>query len=77
MCHRLDFCLCVCQYIFREYFLLTKAPIMEQQFLALFGKGGAYEMMYKIFLSELSSLLLRKKAPHNLFLGLDEPEKQN
>lgn len=50
---------------------------MEQQFMFLFEKGGAYEMMYKIFLSELSSLLLRKKAPHNLFLGMDKPEKQN
>jgi hypothetical protein len=50
---------------------------MEQQFLFLFGKGGAYEMMYKIFLSELSSLLLRKKAPPSLLLSLDEPRKQN
>jgi hypothetical protein len=48
---------------------------MEQQFYYLFGKGGAYEMMYNIFLYHFSSILLRKHTPHELFLM--EEEKRN
>jgi len=48
---------------------------MEQQILALFGKGGAYEIMYKILLHEFCTFLMRKKAPHELFLMGNE--KQN